>query len=59
MAIFQPKMAQKWHFMAKIPNPFILIQYDYALQAGVNILRNSERILGEKFVYFGIWGRVR
>ena len=44
MAIFQPKVAQKWPFMAKIPNPFILIQYDYALRAGVNILRNSERI---------------
>ena len=26
---------------------------------GVNILQNSWRILGEKFAYFGIWGRVR
>ena len=31
MAIFQPKMAKKWPLMAKIPNFFILIQYDYAL----------------------------
>ena len=30
IAIFQPKMAQKWPLMAKIPNFFILIQYDYA-----------------------------
>ena len=32
MAIFQPKMAQKWPVMAKIPNFFILIQFDYALR---------------------------
>ena len=32
IAIFQPKMAQKWPLMANIPKFFILIQYDYALQ---------------------------
>ena len=32
MAIFQPKMAHKWPSKAKIPNFFILIQYDNALQ---------------------------
>ena len=30
-AIFQPKIAQLWPLMAKIPNFFILIQYDYTL----------------------------
>ena len=30
IAIFQSQMAQKWPLMAKIPNFFILIQYDYA-----------------------------
>ena len=32
MALFQPKMAQKWPILAKIPNFFLLIQFDYALR---------------------------
>ena len=36
IAIFQPKMAQKWPLMANIPKFFILIQYDYAYKYPVN-----------------------
>ena len=62
MAIFQPRIAQKWPLMAKIPNFLILIKYDYALGVSSSLgrpysflSRNHESIYWKKTLKMAIF----